>query len=89
MEFGLVGRAAATGCCAQRLDEQLPLLLFGQVGHGISSFICGTETPPRLCEPPCSEKQAGIGPISQKPELLTMGRTYNGGWDYARTDRPP
>jgi hypothetical protein len=29
-------------------------------------------TPPRLCDPPCSEKQAGIGPISQKPELVTM-----------------
>jgi hypothetical protein len=23
--------------------------------------------------------------ISQKPELLTMGRNYNGGWDSART----
>jgi hypothetical protein len=43
----------------------------------ISPFICNAEAPPRLCDPPCSEKQAGIGPISQKPELLTMGRTYN------------
>src|ERR1022692_4292797 len=39
---------------------------------GISPVICGAE-PPRLCDPPCSEKQAGIGPISQKRELLTMG----------------
>jgi hypothetical protein len=30
-------------------------------------------TPPRLCDPPCSEKQAGIGPTSQKPELVTAG----------------
>jgi hypothetical protein len=41
----------------------------------ISPVICGAEAPPRLCDPPCSEKQAGIGPISQKPELLTNGRT--------------
>jgi hypothetical protein len=40
---------------------------------GISPVICGAEAPPRLCDPPCSEKQAGIGPISPKPELLTMG----------------
>jgi hypothetical protein len=39
---------------------------------GISPVICGAEAPPRLCDPPCSEKQAGIGPISPKPELLTM-----------------
>jgi hypothetical protein len=39
----------------------------------ISPFICSAEAPPRLCDPPYSEKQAGIGPISQKPELLTMG----------------
>ena len=44
--------------------------------------------PPRLCEPPCSEKQAGIGPISQKPELVTMGRTYDGESDSARFDWP-
>jgi hypothetical protein len=37
----------------------------------ISPFVCGAEAPPRLCDPPCSEKQAGIGPISQKPELST------------------
>jgi|PersoiStandDraft_1058852.scaffolds.fasta_scaffold06035_3 hypothetical protein len=55
----------------------------------ISPVICGAEAPPRLCDPPCSEKQAGIGPISQKPELVTMGRTYNGGSDSARSDGPP
>jgi hypothetical protein len=48
-------------------------------GHLDSPLVCGAEAPPRLCDPPCSEKQAGIGPISQKPELLTMGRTYIGG----------
>jgi len=25
--------------------------------------------PPRLCDPPCPERQAGIGPISPKPQL--------------------
>jgi hypothetical protein len=39
----------------------------------IAPVICGAEAPPRLCDPPCSEKQAGIGPISLKPELLTTG----------------
>src|ERR1035437_1839185 len=39
----------------------------------MSPFVCGAEAPPRLCDPPCSEEQAGIGPISQKPELLTLG----------------
>jgi hypothetical protein len=38
----------------------------------ISPFVCGAEARPRLCDPPCSEEQAGIGPISQKPELLTL-----------------
>ncbi|MGA9135224.1 MAG: hypothetical protein WB384_24720 [Candidatus Sulfotelmatobacter sp.] len=42
---------------------------------GISPVIYGAEAPPRLCDPPCSEKQAGIGPISPKPELLTMGNS--------------
>ena len=56
----------------------------------ISPVVCGAiRQPPRLCEPPCSEKQAGIGPISQKPELLTMGRTYNGEWDGSRTEPLP
>src|SRR3979409_714028 len=40
----------------------------------IAPLGCGTEVPPRLCDPPCSEKQAGIGPIPQKPELLTLDR---------------
>ena len=56
---------------------------------GISPVICGAEALPRLCDPPCSEKQAGIGPISQKPELLTMIRTYSGGREGSRTYRPP
>ncbi len=55
----------------------------------ISPVICGAKVPPRLCDPPCSEKQAGIGPISQKPELLTMGRTYNGRSDTTRFNGPP
>jgi hypothetical protein len=55
----------------------------------ISPVICGAiRQPPRLCDPPCSEKQAGVGPISQKPELLTMDRNYIGGSDSARTDGP-
>src|ERR1019366_2925015 len=37
-----------------------------------SPFVCGAEAAPRLCDPPCSEEQAGIGPISQKPKLLTL-----------------
>jgi hypothetical protein len=40
-------------------------------GHLDSPLICGAEAPPRLCDPPCPEEQAGIGPISQKPELST------------------
>jgi len=56
----------------------------------ISPVVCGAiRQPPRLCEPPCSEKQAGIGSISQKPELLTMGRTYNGERDGSRTEPLP
>jgi hypothetical protein len=35
----------------------------------ISPVNCGAEAPPRLCDPPCSEKQAGIGAISLNPEL--------------------
>jgi len=45
--------------------------------HGISPGYLQRRTPPRLCDPPCSEKQAGIGPISQKPELVTMGLNYD------------
>ncbi len=53
----------------------------------ISPVVCGAiRQPPRLCEPPCAETQAGVGPISQKPELLTMGRTYNGERDGSRTE---
>jgi hypothetical protein len=37
----------------------------------VSDFL-RCRSPPRHCDPPCSEKQAGIGPISQKPELLTL-----------------
>jgi hypothetical protein len=33
-----------------------------------------------------SEQQAGIGPISQKPELLTMGSSYDDATDSARFD---
>jgi len=44
----------------------------------IPPIACGAEAPPRPCDPPCSEKQAGIGPISQKPELLTIGEIYYG-----------
>jgi hypothetical protein len=66
----------ARGCLARAaqklLQEKLLFLLFGQTGHGTSSDICAAEASPRLCDPPCSEKQAGIGPISQKPELVTM-----------------
>jgi hypothetical protein len=47
------------------------------------SVICGVGTPPRPCDPPCSEKQAGIGPISQKPELLTTGLSYDAALDCA------
>jgi len=54
---------------------------------GIAPVICGAEAPPRLCDPPCSEKQAGIGPISQKPELLTMIRTYSGGTGWLKNLR--
>jgi hypothetical protein len=54
----------------------------------ISPFVCRAEALPRLCDPPCSEKQAGIGPISRKPELSTMGQTYSGEWDSARIDGP-
>src|ERR1700724_1826899 len=45
--------------------------------HGISPGHLQRRTPPRLCDPPCSEKQAGIGPISQKPEPVTMGLNYS------------
>jgi hypothetical protein len=63
---------------AQKFRQEPLLQLFlGQVRHGISPVICGAEAPPRQCDPPCSEKQAGIGPISRKPELRTMGPTYN------------
>ena len=51
----------------------------------LSPLVCGAiRQPPRLCEPPCSEKQAGVGPISQKPELLTSCRIYSGEWYSAR-----
>jgi hypothetical protein len=40
--------------------------------HFDISDFCGAGASPRLCDPPFSEKQAGIGPISQKPELVTM-----------------
>jgi hypothetical protein len=49
--------------------------------HGISPGHLQRRTPPRLCDPPCSEKQAGIGPISQKPELVTMGLNYDDALD--------
>jgi hypothetical protein len=49
--------------------------------HGISPGLLQRRTPPRLCDPPCSEKQAGIGPISQKPELVTMGLNYDDALD--------
>jgi hypothetical protein len=68
-------------------DEPLSFMFLGQVG--ISPVICVAEAPPRLCDPPCSEKQAGIGPISQKPELLTMIKTYSGRRDGSRTYGPP
>jgi hypothetical protein len=35
-------------------------------GHGISPGHLQRRTPPRLCYPPCSGKQAGIGPISTR-----------------------
>src|ERR1700730_9099774 len=47
--------------------------------HGISPGHLQRRTPPRLCDPPCSEEQAGIGPISQKPELLTSDWEISGG----------
>jgi hypothetical protein len=47
----------------------------------ISPVHYGAEAPPRPCDPPCSEKQAGVGPISQKPELVTMGLSYDGALD--------
>src|ERR1035437_8114883 len=40
----------------------------------MSPLVCGAEAPPRLCDPPRSGAQAGIGPISQKPELLTWDK---------------
>src|SRR5258708_19594740 len=49
--------------------------------HGIYPGHLQRRTPPRLCDPPCSEKQAGIGPISQKPELVTMGLNYDDALD--------
>jgi hypothetical protein len=49
--------------------------------QGISPGHLQRRTPPRLCDPPCSEKQAGIGPISQKPELVTMGLNYDDALD--------
>jgi hypothetical protein len=49
--------------------------------HGISPGHLQRRTPPRLCDPPCSEKQAGVGPISQKPELVTMGLNYDNALD--------
>jgi hypothetical protein len=49
--------------------------------HGTSPGHLQRRTPPRLCDPPCSEKQAGIGPISQKPELVTMGLNYDDALD--------
>jgi hypothetical protein len=49
--------------------------------HGISPGHLQRRTPPRLCDPPCSEKQAGIGPISQKPELVTIGLNYDDALD--------
>jgi hypothetical protein len=58
----------------------LPLLL-AQMCHGISPGHLRRRTPPRLRDPPCSEKQAGIGPISQKPELVTIGLYYDDALD--------
>jgi hypothetical protein len=46
----------------------------------ISPFVCGAEAPPRLCDPPCPEEQAGIGPISQTPELSTMNDFMSVDW---------
>jgi hypothetical protein len=55
--------------------------------HGISPGHLQRRTPPRLCDPPCSEKQAGVGPISQKPELVTMGLNYDDALDLTRGRR--
>jgi hypothetical protein len=41
-----------------------------------------------FCDPPCSEKQAGIGPISQMPELVTMTRSYDEAVDRASFHPP-
>jgi len=55
---------------AQKLrHEEGPVLLFGEATHEGSPLICGNAAPPRLCDPPCPERQAGIGPISPEPKL--------------------
>jgi hypothetical protein len=46
--------------------------------------ICSAERRLVCGGPPCSEKQAGIGPISQKPELVTMGLNYDDALDRTR-----
>jgi hypothetical protein len=56
------------------IQQSKDVLIFYQAVHGISPFVCGAEAPPRLCDPPCPEEQAGIGPISQKPELSTISK---------------
>jgi hypothetical protein len=45
--------------------------------HGISPGHLQRKNAASSCDPPFSEKQAGIGPISQTPELLTMARSYD------------
>jgi hypothetical protein len=70
-------------------DRDAFLLFFGSLGFPPRSFagshgrslrlFASAKAPPRLCDPPCSKKQAGIGPISRKPELVTSGQTINGG----------
>jgi hypothetical protein len=64
-------------------QEQLLSLLFSQAGHGASPSIAVPQAPPRLCDPPCAETQAGIGSISQTPELLTIIKGYDGTFDCA------
>jgi hypothetical protein len=63
--------------------EQLLSPLFGQAGHEASPSFAVPQAPPRLCDPPCAETQAGIGSISQTPELLTIIKGYDGKHDCA------